>query len=65
VNGIAPGIVLPPDDLSEETVAKLVAKTPLKRRVAVEDVVSAAIALAENRSVTGQILAVDAGRSLV
>jgi len=65
VNAIAPGIVLPPDDLPEEAVARLVAKTPLRRQVAIEDVVSAAIALAENRSATGQILAIDAGRSIV
>jgi len=65
VNGIAPGIVLPPDDLADDVVARLVARTPLKRRVAVEDVVRAAVDLAENRSATGQILAIDAGRSVV
>ena len=65
VNAIAPGIVLPPEDLADDVVERLVARTPLKRRVAVEDVVSAAIALAENRSATGQILAIDAGRSVV
>ncbi len=65
VNAIAPGIVLPPENIPEDAVERLVARTPLKRRVAVEDVVSAAIALAENRSATGQILAIDAGRSVV
>ncbi len=65
VNGIAPGIVLPPDDLPAAAVERLVARTPLKRLVAVEDLVSAALFLAANRSITGQILAVDAGRSVV
>jgi pteridine reductase len=65
VNGVAPGIVLPPEDLTPEAIDRLVAKTPLRRRVAVEDVVAAAVALLENRSVTGQVLAVDAGRVLV
>ena len=65
VNGIAPGVVMPPDDMPAETVERLVAKTPLKRRAAVEDVVRAALDLAENRSATGQVLAIDAGRSLV
>lgn len=65
VNAIAPGIVLPPADMSDETIERLIAKTPLKRRVAVEDVVGAAMALMENKSATGQILAIDAGRSIV
>jgi pteridine reductase len=65
VNGIAPGIVLPPDDLSAAAVESLVVRTPLKRLVSVDDLVSAAFLLATNRSITGQVLAVDAGRSVV
>jgi NAD(P)-dependent dehydrogenase (short-subunit alcohol dehydrogenase family) len=65
VNGVAPGIALPPDDLPPREVERLVARTPLGRMVAVEDLVSAALQLAANRSVTGQVLAVDAGRSVV
>ncbi|MCL4807656.1 MAG: SDR family oxidoreductase, partial [Thermoanaerobaculia bacterium] len=56
VNGVAPGIVLPPDDLPEAEVAKLVARTPLRRHVSVDDLVSAALALSSNRSITGQVL---------
>lgn len=63
VNGVAPGIVLPPEDLAPGELGRLVARTPLKRPVPVEDLVSAALFLAANRSVTGQVLAVDAGRS--
>ena len=65
VNGLAPGIVLPPEDLPAETVERLVAKTPLKRRVAVSDLVEMAVAVATNRSMTGHVVAVDAGRSCV
>jgi NAD(P)-dependent dehydrogenase (short-subunit alcohol dehydrogenase family) len=65
VNGLAPGIVLPPDDLPAGTVERLVSKTPLKRRVAVSDLVAMAVAIATNRSMTGQVVAVDAGRSCV
>jgi pteridine reductase len=65
VNGVAPGIVLPPGDLPEAEVARLVARTPLGRPVAVDDLVSAALALSSNRSITGQVLAVDAGRAVV
>lgn len=65
VNGIAPGIVLPPDEMSTEAVERLVKKTPLERRVRVEDVVAAALHVATNPSITGQVLAVDAGRAVV
>lgn len=65
VNGVAPGIVLPPDDIPESELRRLVAKTPLQRPVAVEDLVSAALFLCGNRSITGQVLAVDAGRAVV
>jgi pteridine reductase len=63
VNAIAPGIVLPPAEMSAGAVAALVAKTPLARKVDVADLTAMAIALLENRSMTGQIVAVDAGRS--
>ncbi|HQQ76941.1 MAG TPA: SDR family oxidoreductase [Thermoanaerobaculia bacterium] len=63
VNAIAPGVVMPPTDMSREAVDALVAKTPLGRPVAVEDLTSMAVAILENRSMTGQVVAVDAGRS--
>lgn len=65
VNGVAPGIVLPPDDLPAAEVDRLVARTPLRRPVAVGDLVSAALLISANRSITGQVLAVDAGRGVV
>ena len=65
VNAVAPGVVLPPEDMSPEAIATLVDKTPLKRPVAVADLMAMAIAILENRSMTGQVVAVDAGRSIV
>lgn len=65
VTGLAPGVVLPPDDMTPEAVERLVEKTPLRRRVAVADVVSAAVHLATNPSITGHVLAVDGGRAVV
>jgi NAD(P)-dependent dehydrogenase (short-subunit alcohol dehydrogenase family) len=65
VNGLAPGIVLPPAEVPADVIRRLVARTPLRRRVAVEDLVEMAVAIASNRSMTGQVLAVDAGRSCV
>ncbi len=65
VNGLAPGIVLPPGDLPQGTLRRLIARTPLRRRVAVPDLVTMAVAIARNRSMTGEVVAVDAGRSCV
>jgi pteridine reductase len=65
VNAVAPGVVLPPDDMRPDAVAALVARTPLARQVAIADLMSLAIAILENRSMTGQVVAVDAGRSIV
>jgi pteridine reductase len=64
VNGIAPGVVLPPEDMSAEAIETLVGRTPLKRPVAVADLTAMAVAILENRSMTGQVVAVDAGRSV-
>jgi pteridine reductase len=63
VNGLAPGVVLPPEDMGASAVEALVAKTPLKRKVAVPDLAAMAVAILENRSMTGQVVAVDAGRT--
>lgn len=64
VNAIAPGVVLPPEDMSPEAIKTLVDRTPLERPVAVADLTAMAIAILENRSMTGQVVAVDAGRSI-
>jgi pteridine reductase len=62
VNAVAPGAVLPPDDLSEERRRALAAVTPLKRLGTPQDVVDAVLYLAHAPFVTGQILVVDGGR---
>jgi len=64
VNAVAPGAVLPPDDLSAERRQALAAATPLKRLGTPEDVVQAVLYLAGAPFVTGEILVVDGGRLL-
>jgi pteridine reductase len=64
VNAIAPGVVMPPAAMSREDVDALVAKTALGRQVAVADLTAMAVAILENRSMTGQVVAVDAGRTV-
>jgi NAD(P)-dependent dehydrogenase (short-subunit alcohol dehydrogenase family) len=60
VNGVAPGPVLAPEDVREAAGA-----LPLGRRPTPDDVANAVAFLAENESVTGQILFVDGGRHLL
>jgi len=66
VNGIAPGPVLWPErDLDEALKAEIVAKTALKRSGSPDDIARTALYLAtEAPYVTGQVIAVDGGRSL-
>jgi pteridine reductase len=66
VNGIAPGPVLWPErDLDESLKAEIVAKTALKRSGSPEDIARTALFLAtEAPYITGQVIAVDGGRSL-
>jgi pteridine reductase len=64
VNAIAPGAVLPPDDFGEEEWAELEARTPLARAGTPDDVVRAALFLADSPYVTGAVIPVDGGRLL-
>jgi pteridine reductase len=66
VNAVAPGPVLWPEDgLDEALQANIVAGTALKRAGAPEDVARACLFFAtEAPYVTGQVLAVDGGRSI-
>ncbi len=61
VNAVAPGTVLPPEDLSEDEVAGLVADIPLQRVGSAKAVADAVAHLAQADFVTGQELLVDGG----
>jgi pteridine reductase len=66
VNGIAPGPVMWPErDLEDELKAEIISKTALKRPGSPEDIARAAHFFAVDAPyVTGQVIAVDGGRSL-
>jgi pteridine reductase len=64
VSAIAPGTVLPPDDLTEEEIDALAARAPLKRNGSPEDVIRAMMYLIAAEFVTGEIMVVDGGRLL-
>jgi NAD(P)-dependent dehydrogenase (short-subunit alcohol dehydrogenase family) len=64
VNGIAPGPTLKNKRQSEKHFKKQYLATPLKRQVNVSEICNAVDFFIKNRSITGQVLAVDSGQSL-
>jgi len=64
VNGIAPGLILPPAGEDEQYVERLAQTVPLKRSGAPEDIAAAAVYLATSEFVTGETIYVDGGRHL-
>ncbi len=66
VNGIAPGPVLWPEgDMDGDLKEEIIAKTALKRHGTPQDVARTALFLAQDAPyITGQIIAVDGGRSI-
>ncbi len=66
VNGIAPGPVLWPErDMDEGLKREIVSKTALKRHGTPQDIARTALFLAKDAPyITGQIIAVDGGRSI-
>jgi NAD(P)-dependent dehydrogenase (short-subunit alcohol dehydrogenase family) len=65
VNGIAPGLVLQSDIVSDDEWQRLVNRIPLKRPARTEEIASALEFLLSNEYVTGQTIVVDGGYSLV
>lgn len=65
VNAIAPGTVLPPEDMPARQREALRARLPLQRLGRPEDIVRALRYLVAADFVTGQVLYVDGGRSVV
>src|SRR6185312_11419823 len=66
VNAIAPGAILWPDGGMQETrKARITQRTPLQRQGSPEDIARAVLFFASEASfITGQVLAVDGGRSI-
>jgi len=65
VNAVAPGLVMPGNGFPPQEWERLVNRLPLQHSTPVEDVTGALEYLLDNESVTGQILAVDGGYSLL
>jgi len=65
VNAIAPGLVLPSENVTDHEWDRLVERLPLKRPATAEEVASALEFLLKNEYVTGQTIVVDGGYSLL
>lgn len=64
VNAVAPGLVLPPDELTEDAIERFLRDVPMGRRGTPLDVVQAIHFLVDAPYVTGIVLPVDGGRHL-
>jgi pteridine reductase len=66
VNGVAPGTILAPASMPKSTLRKLVAEIPLGRSGTPGEIAASVAFLCDGPAfVTGQVLVVDGGRSLV
>lgn len=64
VNGISPGPILLPEGDNQGATTNLMEKTPLQRMGCPDDIADTVIFLAKQNYITGQIIAVDGGKSL-
>lgn len=64
VNAVAPGLVMAPDDLTDEAMERFLRDVPMARGGSPDDVVRAIHYLVDASYVTGTVLQVDGGRHL-
>jgi pteridine reductase len=64
VNGVCPGLILPPAGEDDEYLQKLAENIPMKRKGNVDSVTSAILFLLENQYITGECIYVDGGEHL-
>jgi pteridine reductase len=65
VNAVAPGLILPSENLTAEEWQRLVQRLPLKAAGTPETVAQAVLALIQNEYITGETLKVDGGYALL
>ncbi len=64
VNGIAPGLILPPQKEGEPFMDELAASIPLKKHGNLNNITDSVIFLLKNDFISGQVIYVDGGKSL-
>lgn len=65
VNGVAPGLISPPEGIGEEYLEERTSRVPMGRPGEKSDVAEAVVYLLKADFVTGQIIYVDGGRNLL
>jgi len=65
VNGVSPGLILPPPGEGESYLDRLAENLPLKRHGGPEDIAAAVVYLLKNDFLTGTVINVDGGRHLI
>jgi NAD(P)-dependent dehydrogenase (short-subunit alcohol dehydrogenase family) len=63
VNGVAPGLILPPAGKTNSYVEKLIGRVPLHKKGTTDDVAQTVVFLLKSQYITGAILNVDGGRN--
>ena len=64
VNGVAPGLVLPPPGVAPKKMEPLVRQVPMQRSSSLSEVAEACLFLAQSETLTGQVIYVDGGLHL-
>ena len=65
VNGVSPGLILPPPGKDQKYLEQLADTVPLKKHGEPQDIVGAVLYLLKSDFVTGQVINVDGGRHLL
>ena len=64
VNGVGPGLILPPPGKDERYLREMAHTNPMNRHGGAEDIVEAVLYLLRSRFITGQVIFVDGGRHM-
>lgn len=64
VNGVAPGLILPPPGKDQRYLDKMKSSVPLQRHGSLEDIARAIVFLAQSDYITGDVIYVDGGKHL-
>lgn len=64
VNGICPGVVLPSELESKATINRIASRTPLRKKVKLDDIIETLLYLIRSDKLTGETIFVDSGAHL-
>lgn len=64
VNGVAPGVVLPPPNVPEERMKPLLKNIPMQQHSSLQEIAHACLFLTRSETITGEVIYVDGGLHL-